>query len=494
MTSSDSPDKLSHILADIFDTALLVHEQLEKTGINPLVEFERCLLPGNRRLSDEDRARILWNLLVFTQPRIASQRQFQNLLNAKLPNTESAIIVRQIICSPPRAWSYRKSYQRGFAHTLAGPNAHNEISVNGCLNTFGTPEEADHLYVIGWTITFEDEIYLVCADTLTQKQVYDIEGIKPFPLQVHDDDFWEESMIAIIQKIYEAFPTFSISPLQDIEYTDYAPERMVARLGQILACSTQIVKTPLQVTVALQSPEKILAAVQQMIKEKPGESETFIRKLRLRLLESVGCDENGNMPRAHASLLAADPIALLLLPDSHPVFQKLNPRDPIKLALQFEETQETSDISDAFEVYQHERRWLAAFPCCDFACEEHASKFGFPVDSIRAVFDPRLFETQLPIAPQGEFLRQIQRKYGYYSSTDQNYSFGVLLNAAGAVYGNLGKNTADFVQWLMNCCERWRYCLSHIEPDTAKRTLNQDNQKLLHKGLKELSAMFKKKS
>ena len=110
MTSSDSPDKLSQILADIFDTALIVHEQLEKTGINALIEFERCLLPGNRRLSDEDRARILWNLLVFTQPRITSQKQFQNLLNAKLPNTESAIIVRQIICSPPRAWSCRSSF------------------------------------------------------------------------------------------------------------------------------------------------------------------------------------------------------------------------------------------------------------------------------------------------------------------------------------------------------------------------------------------------
>ena len=247
-------------------------------------------------------------------------------------------------------------------------------------------------------------------------------------------------------------------------------------------------------TVALQSPVQILAAVRQATPLKHGESESFGQKLRQRLLESLGCDSEGNMPAAHTSLLMADPIALLLLPESHPVFQKLNARDPIKLALQFDETQGTSDIHDAFEIYRHERRWLAAFPCCDFACEDHASKFGFPIDSIRAIFDPRLFETTLPIPPQGEFLRQIQRKYGYYSGNDQSYTFGELINAAATVYGNLGRNTADFVQWVMNCCDRWRYCLSHIEPDTARRTLNQNNQKLLHKGLKELSAMFKKKS
>ena len=491
---SDSTSKLSKILEEIFDATLGVHEQLEKEGIVPLLEFERCILPGNRRFSDETRAIILWNLLVFTQPRIASQKQFQNLLNTKLPNTEAAIIVRQLICSPPRAWSYRKSYQRGFAHCLAGPNAHNEISVKGCLKASGYIDTSDHLYVIGWTITFNDEIYLICADTLTQKQVYQIESVKPFPFPLHDDDFWEESILAILQKIYEVFPTFSISPLPALAFTDYAPERMTQRLSQLLAGNTRIVKTQLQAIVALKGPDEILKAVQQCTREKPGDSPEFTKKLRLRLLESVGCDENGIMPRAHSSLLAADPIALLLLPEDHPVFQKHNPRDPIKLALQFEESQGTHDIRDAFETYRHERRWLAAFPCCDFNCEEHTSKFGFPMDAIRAIFAPKLFETTLPILPQGEFLRQIQKKYGYYNQPKQNYPFGELLNVASSIYITLGRNTCDFVQWLMNCCDRWRYCLSNIEPDNAKRILNQDNQKLLHKGLRELSAMFKKVS
>lgn len=491
-------EKLSEIFNTIRDTALEVHEHFEHEGNNPFIEFEQCVLGNGRRFDDETRASSVWSMLLFTQPRLVSQKKFQTAVSAKLPNAEASLIVRHLMCTPPRAWSFRHSYQRGFAHTLAGPNAHSEISVDGCLSTWGTVQEDDHLYVIGWTLPFEDNIFLICANEINQQQVYQVEKIRPFPLQLSEDDFWEENMLELMQELYALLPQMAVSNQPELERTDYSPERRFDRLGRIISntLSSNVVRaaSSLQTVVASSSPMEILASVDSLVSSAVHltKEQHFLQELRLRTLEAVGCDSDGNMPHAHVSFLTSDPIALLLLPESLEMFKEISPRDSIRMALAYDEKHGSDYAISAFKIYQRERRWLAAFPCFDFSCEDHASRFGIPVEAIETIFSPELFKAKLPIIPQGEVLRQLQNKYGFYQPNTPNPSFRMVIDAINSRAFQRAGNMAAIVQWIMSCCERWRYCLCEIEPDTSTRTINQSNQQLLQKGLKGLSAMFKK--
>lgn len=498
MNKQDPLKRLSEIFNIIRDTALEVHEKLEHEGCSPIIDFEQAILGNNRRFDDSVRASTLWSMLLFTQPRLASQKKFQNAVSAKIPNAEAALIIRHLMCSAPRAWSFRHSYQRGFAHTVAGPNAHSEITVDGCLSSWGTIQDEDHLYLIGWMLTFEDNIYLIHANELTLQQVYQIEKIKPFPLQLSEDDFWEENMIDIMQDLYDPQPILAIGTPTAPEYTEYSPERRFEKLARImtstLTANTVRASSSLQTVVATKSPCEIIAAVDTIVTShvtSPKEQH-LIPVLRNRTLEAIGCDTSGNMPHAHISLLTSDPVALLLLPDSLDMFKEIGPRDSIRQALIYDEKHGTSDATNAFEIYQRERRWLAAFPCFDMTIEEHAARFGIPVEALENIFSPDLFKAKLPITPQGEALKQLQNKYGFFQPDTQNPSFRMLIDAINSKSFMKSGNMASIVQWIFNCCDRWRYCLCEIEPDKSTRTINQSNQKLLQKGLKGLSAMFKK--
>ncbi|MBQ9815891.1 MAG: hypothetical protein IJM59_00265 [Proteobacteria bacterium] len=498
MPDTSTVQRLSAILSTIRDTALEIHEQFEKNGSNPLLDFEHLVLQEGRRLSDYDRATILWHLLLFTEPRLESQKKFQNAVSAKLPNAEASIIVRQLTCFPPRAWSFRPSYDRGFGHSLAGPNAHTEISIDACLSGYGDIQTQDHVYAIGWTLTFEDHIFLIAASELSQNQIYEIEAIKPFPKQLNDDDFWEESLFSIIQNVYEAQPQLSFVPKSAPDCTDYSPERRFERLNRIITGTlpSNIIRTEgtLQITVAKGDAQTILNAVDRIVTSVLTNSrdQVFRETLRCRTLQAVGCDNDGNMPHAHISLLTADPVALLLLPDDLPMFREIGSRDSIKMALQYDEKNGTHDATDAFSVFQRERRWLAAFPCFDFSIEEHAARFGIPVSSIQTLFDPALFSARLPIVPQGDVLRQLQNKYGFYQPDAPLPTFRDVIDAISSRAFIRSGNMTQIVQWLISCCDRWRYCLCDIEPEHVQKTFSRSNQKLLQKGLKSLSDMFKK--
>lgn len=495
---SDPLHKLSEILSTVCDSALELHEKFEKSGEKPIEDFERYILSGNRRFSDEVRANVIWHLLLFTEPRLQLQKKFQTSLNARMPSPDAAIVVRQLLCSPPKAWSYRHSYQRGFAHPLAGPNAHTEISIDGCLSASGTILEDDHLYGIGWTLTFEDQIFFVHTSALNQNQVYEIESCRPFPLPQKEDDFWEEHLLKIVQNLFNSLPfvkeTASIAP----QKTAYEPEHRFERLAKILmgSLSSGVVRTrsSLHISAATETPEQIVENVRQTVQSSLTKSDIYMfETLCERTLEAIGCDSDGQMPRAHQSLLTGDPLGLLLLPEAHPIFQHLSPRDSIRQALQCEDFEALTEINQAYQIYQRERRWLAAFPCFDFTIEEHATKFGLPVDMIKQIFDPRLLSSHLPIVPQGEALKQLQNKFGFYMQDAQPPVFGMVLDAMTSRSFQKTGMMSSIVQWFMTYCDRWRYCLCEIEPDNAQRKVSKSNQKLLQKGLKDLSAMFKKK-
>lgn len=496
MKKRDSKVRLSEIFEGIQDCAFVLHESLEKRGEIPLLDLEHSFLPDNRRFDHDVRSALLWFLLLYLQPRIESQKSFQTTLLSKLPTAESSLIVRQLMCRPPRAWSYRRSYQRGFAHTIAGPEAHHEISLDGCIHASGVVENAEHLYAFGWTISFEEQIFLITACPLTQEQTYQIEKIRPFPLPLNDDDFWEESLLDMICSLFTPEPMIRLSAPIHAVPTQYSPEQRFARLSRIMLSTLghHVVRETgtLQVIVATESSDVILAEVDNLVSAHLGNHRDpeLAAYLKRRILEAVGCDLEGNMPHAHVSLLTADPIALLLLPSTHPIFEKLGARDSIRQALLLDD----DDVKRAFDVYQRERRWLAAFPCFDFTIEEHAAKFGIPMDALQAVFDPEVFTAHLPIAPQGDVLKQLQNKFGFYLPDAAPPEFQQVLEAfASRTFQRTG-NMSACVQWLMSCCDRWRYCLCEIEPENAQRTVNKSNRDLLQKGLRGLSSMFRKKS
>lgn len=497
--SMDSLQKLSKILADVQDIALQLHENSESDGVAPLLDFERSILPYSRRFADDVRAFMLWNLLLFTEPRITSQKQFQTALSTRLTRPEAALVVRQLMCRPPRAWSYRCSYQKAFVHSLAGPNNHTEISVDGCLSATGTVETADHIYALGWIVTYEDKTFLIHATPVTLEQIRIIEMMSPFPKQLNEDDFWEETLFEILQDIFEATPLFSLISQRKLEATDYNPEARHNVLQRILTSnmSTGVFHAmPFQSIVATATADQIVQAAQKIVASHVGTTKrtAHIVTLQNRLLEACGCDADGNMPHAHISLLMADPIALLLLPQDSPIFTRFSPRDSIKQALAFDEQNNTHEATDAFAIYQRERRWLSAFPCFDFNNESHAQKFGIPTQILQNIFDPALFKACLPIPPQDDVLRQLQTKFGFYLPDNEPPTFEAVLRALTSRNFQTHGNMASIVTWIINCCSRWRYCMSEIEPTVtgAQRTVNQANQKLLKKGLKGLADMFKK--
>lgn len=495
-----SLQKLSKILSDVQDTALQLHERSELDGAVPILDYERSILPYNRRFSDEIRASMLWHFLLFTEPRITSQKKFQTSLSTRLTKPESALVVRQLMCRPPRAWSYRCTYQKAFVHAITGPNHQLEISVDGCLSACGAINDIDHIYAFGWIITYEDKTFFIHAAPINLDQIRITEMISPFPKQINADDFWEENLFEILRAIFEATPLISLINPKALEATDYNPEQRHHVLQRILTTTMATVNyrnaTPFHVTVATGTPDVILEQASQIIAANIGTTRRTVQTSILlnRFLEACGCEPDGNMPRAHFSLLTSDPIALLLLNPEHPVFASCSLRDSIKQALAYDEQNGTHDVMDAFQIYQRERRWLAAFPCFDFSNEMHAQKFGIPTQMLQTIFDPRLFTAKLPITPQDDVLRQLQTKFGFYQPDTPPPTFEAVLRAFTHRSFQTHGNMSNIVNWIFSCCSRWRYCMTEIEPDATgtQRTVNQTNQKLLKKGLKGLADMFKK--
>ena len=486
--------KLSKLLENIQDTAFLTHESIEREGIVPIIDFERSYAES-RQFESWTHADIFWNLLIFTQPRTEIQQQFQNVLATRLASPETAFIVHQIMCRPPRVWSYRLSYRRGFAHTVAGPQKHNEISIDCCISATGAPVTDEHLYAIGWTLSFEDKIYLICAAAISQDEVFEIENVRPFPLQFEDDDFWEENLGQILGILAPARQPSISFPTAAVRRTNNSPEYRFEKVHALVrsALSPVFDGGTIQAFVATATPEQILQKVDEIVHRQSFNSERVSAEtLRRRLIQAIGCDETGAMPCAHRSMIINDPTALLLLPPEHPVFETVHARDPIRNALAVESCRD--DIERAFSVYLRERRWLNAFPCFDFTIENHAAVWGIPVDALHDIFAPELFSAHLPISPKGDVLKQLQNKFGMYLPDQPVPGFqevlDVLTSRAFARTGCM----SQIAQWIVACCSRYRYCLSEIEPDisSAQRSINADNQRLLKKGLQSLADMFKK--
>lgn len=492
--------QLAECLKHIQDQALLIHEQFEERLMPLLRWFEQILFSTARRVCDDVLCTAIWNCLLFTQARLTEQKTFQNRIIAALPDAEHALIMRQIICNAPRVWSYRRSYQRSFAHTISGPLKTREISLHGSLTAYGVIHRAVHLYAYGWLVTYHGKSWLINAAELTHDQVTRVEQIHPYPLHQDDNLFWEEMFVEILQNLYETRAILDSPPIKKNmipKQTDYMPELYFARLQKLICrqlngSETRRTAHDIRQIVAQKGASETLEAARQAVQ---AFTTTPSPDLIERLLESLGCDKDGNMPKAHPLILANDPTALLLLDPELPIFQHIHERDPIKLALQYEIEHGTDrTIHHAFEQYVAERRWLLSYASFDLSSEDHALVVGFPIADIRAIFDPRLMEARLTLIPRGDYLRQLQEKFGMYLENEEIPAFKDVLQALLSRRIQRGANISPMVQWLFNCCERWRHCISKIDisAQPACRTLDAHSQKLLSNGLSSLAAMFKK--
>ena len=486
--------KLSKLLENIQDASFLAHESIEREGLVPIIDFERSYVES-RQFEHWTHADIFWNLLIFTQPRTELQQQFQNLVATRLASSETSFILHQVLCRPPRVWSYRLSYRRGFAHTVAGPQKHNEISIDCCISASGEPVTDEHLYALGWTLSFEDKIYLICAAAISQENAFAIENVRPFPLQFEDDDFWEENLGTILSILAPTQQPSVAFTTANIRRTNHNPEYRFEKVRALIrsALSPIIDGCAIQEFVASASPEQILQKIDTLIGRLSFSPEKLSSEmLKRRLLQAIGCDETGQMPCAHRSMLINDPVAILLLPHDHPLFDTIHPRDPIRAALAVESYND--EVERAFAVYQRERRWLSAFPCFDLTIENHAAIWGIPVDALHHIFAPELFTAHLPIPPKGDVLKQLQNKFALYLPEQPLPDFQTVLDALNNRAFVRTGCMSHIAQWILACCSRYRYCLSEIEPDvtSTQRSINADNQKLLKKGLQNLADMFKK--
>lgn len=510
-------DILSRDLGEVQAIALAAHESLERAGYNPLRDFEAGLA-GNMRAYDlETRVGCLWQFLVYTTPRFELQSRFHNEMTKLMCDAQNSLIVRQLRSRAPRIWSYRQSYQCGFAHTDFGPTKHNEIALSGCLFADGRINDAEHSYAYGWTLSFHDKIYLICADELTRDEAFSIESLHAFPVHQDDEAFWDECFTPIVGTVYEAHRYAVLTNRRVSCRVDDAPEAFYASLqnalSSVVGASTIYQNTNLNAFVATHSAKEILDHVRHIAETHyPAKShlhELWHEQLALRILEAVGCDAEGNMPHAHSSLLLADPVALLCLPDDNPILQNMGARETIKHALAREnsknaneisvnaenDAQNSKEIEKAFEIYRRERRWLASFPAFDLALEEHAVRFGIPVDAIKTLFHPDLLDFRVPIAPQGDVLKQLQTKFGFYAPDADFPRFIDVMEAFSSRQFAKNGNMASIAQWIFKVCYRWRYCKTQIDLTESgmQRSVNQETRSLLHRGLSNLADMFKKR-
>ena len=497
----DDAAQLAECLLHIQDLALKIHEQFEERSCPLLRWFEQNVFGVSRRVQEDAFCTVVWNCLLFTQARLVEQKNFQTRIVSSLPDAEHALIMRQISCNAPRVWSYRRSYQRSFAHTINGPNKTREISLNGSLTAWGSVHRDVHLYAYGWLVTYHDKSWLISAAELTREQAACVESIHPYPLHHSDNLFWEEMFIEILQAAYETRPILdntnqrkNVTPA----LTDYAPELFFSRLQKLIFRQmngnggVRHAGRDIHEIIARNSSNDIQYAAKCAVQEftsSPSPS------LVVRFLDAFGCDEDGNLPQAHPMILANDPTALLLLPNDLPIFKSIHERDPIKAALKYEtENGEDQSVHQAFEQYTAEKRWLMSYSGFDLGCEEHAMVVGLPMDSIKNVFDPRLADSRLPIVPPPDYLKQLQDKFGMYLENEELPMFKDVLNALTSRRIQRGGTCSPIVQWFFNCCQRWRNCLSEIETITQPvcRMADSNSQKLLSNGLSGLAAMFKK--
>lgn len=501
---------LSKLLRKIQDIACATHESIERTGVCPLRDFESGMAGRHRIYDEEARLEVFWQMLVYTLPRFELQARFQLDMSRNTKDADAALIVRQIRGSVPRIWSYRKSYESGFVHTDFGPGKHKELAVEGCLMADGRIVDDVHVYALGWTLTYNDRIYLICADELNRDLAFSIEIHHPFPKHLNDDEFWEESFTSIVEKVYESRCHATFRDRVSSLSTEYSPESNYARLQSILnnEITVQTRNAPsIHATIAMGTAKEIVSdAERRLVRYLPTirrQAEIYDYLLR-RYLEAHGCDESGEMPQAHRSLLMADPLGLLCLSEEDPVCRRLSPRDTIKQALSIDadsecaepSAQRCSKVNEAFGVYARERRWLASFPCMDLGIESHAVKFGIPYDDIKLVFAPELFDYRVPVAPQGDVLKQFQTKFGLYVPDDEPPVFGEAIEICMSRQFSRTGNMSSIAQWIYKVCDRWRYCKSEIELASSggRRRVNKTTQSLLHKGLSQLADIFKSNS
>ncbi len=493
--------KLSQLLQEIQDIACATHEAIEKTGLCPLRDFETGLAGNHRAYDAETRLTVLWQLLVYTSPRFELQARFQYEMSKNTPNSDVALIVRQIRSSAPRIVSYRKSYDKGFAHTDFGPTKHNEMAADGCLFADGRIAGDAHIYAIGWMLSFNDKIFLICADEISREEAFSAETAEPFPKHSDDDEFWSELFMPIIGTVYQSRRHATLSNRVASLRTAHAPEAEYARfqalMSEQIAPQSRAAET-INAFVAEHSAEEIADYAQRLAARRAWadakDRSQAINRLAVRILRAVGCDETGNMPHAHRAVLAGDPAGLLLLPDDLPSRSRFSPRDTIKQALDAGEKMGETAAKDAFEVYMRERRWLASFPCVDLSAEDHAMKFGIPYDGIRRIFSPELMTYRAPIAPQGDVLKQFQTKFGDYMPESEEFpTFEDALSKCMSRQFSRTGNMSQIAQWIYKVCDRWRYCKSQIEMSASgpRRSVNKATQSLLHKGLSQLADMFK---
>ncbi len=498
----DDACQLSQCLRVIQDNALYVHERFEKRHIPVARLFESLICGAHGRYEESVLWSAIWNFTLFTRARLVCQQNFQDQVVASLPDSAHAFIMRQMLCTPPRVWSYRRSYQRSFAHPINGPVKTQEISLNGCMMSYGLVNEAAHIYAFGWTITFHDKTWLICAAELTRQQAFTVESIHPYPLYRRDDLFWEEQFVTILQSIYQPISLLNkdnLSPMPSL--TGYSPEslfqnvqRLVSRQASVLSPDVLHGSGNLHDIVATSDASAI---VQEAVSVVHRFTSTGCEALLPRLLDAYGCDEHGEMTQLLPSVVANDPIALLLLPEDHPIFQYVHPRDAIKAALAAEQQQlaGSHDVRDAFNQYMIERRWLHSYTAFDLNDENHAAVVNMPIESVRHVFDPRIFDTHLSLVPQGDYINQFREKFGFFTNEDELPTFRELLDALMSRKILRAAAIAPLSTWFFQVCETWRYNVAEIETTTqpARRNTDQNAQKMLSSGLKGLAAMFKKK-
>lgn len=493
---------LAEHLDKIQTAALTAHERTERAGQCPLRDIERGLLGAARTFPTEIRLSVLWNLMLFTMPRFERQDALQNIMGLKFDDPETSLIARQLRSSAPRVWSYRFAYDRSFAHTIAGPRKNCEIALNGCVDASGDIPSREHLYVLGWTLSFKDKIFLVAAGTLTQSQAFSIETIRPFPRHMADDDFWEETFTQILTTLYPPTAVCTPDAAPADAPTPYNPESFFLKLQRIFSTSisAQLNRGHGDIfeCAATRTPPEILQRVRDEILRHPDLrlNEKSAAKMERRFLEAIGCDETGNMPHAHIASLINEPAALLCLPESEPMLKNIDARAPIKRALALESPDAPArPVADAFKVFVRERRWLAAFAAFDFSCEEHAARFGIPIDQIRRIFSPQLFATPIPNPPQGDLLRQLQTKFGLYLPDNPPPSFQDVIDAMQSRNFCRAGNHCAIAQWIISACDKWRNHATQISPEisSGQRNINAANHRLLQKGLSQLADMFRKK-
>ncbi len=499
--------QLEHIL----QCALEVHQAMEAKQNNPVRDLALALF-GTAALPVSVLAEVVFPAALFSPPQTQTLERFHNRLSRTLKDPAATLLWRRLREEPPRAWSYRSvPHMRALAYPLAGPDHFKEEFFDALL-FLHADFQPEHSLCLAWPISWHDLHLLVAPCSLTRTHMLALSELRPFPLHQDERCFWNELRFTILRTVAAPkLPTKVNAPQRPSPRVAPAPHEELEALQRLLLdfASDTVVIPPqgqqrsrqvrIRPTIARGPADPAFADLLQVLQRatatiarpNKGDDATNQRFLA-RLLAAYGTDADGAMPEANPNILRNQPCALLCLPDDHPLFAGIHPRESVRAALAWAEGHPAgAEVRQAFQTFLIEQRWSATFSSIDPSLPAHLEVCSLKAIArgFQEIFAPQCLHTPLRLALGSEqLIEDLAQVLKCEDPTVQS------LCEATLDYGKalFDSDRHDAKVALLQVARRWRSAASGviIENSAPRRGASKPNTPDVNDSIASLAALF----